>query len=254
MAELIKTNQYLSINGKVAVITGGASGIGLATARLLLKNGAKVVLADYNQKALEDLRTTHENLDGFQLDVSNPEQVQALFDFTTQRFGPVELLVNSAGIVEPNMPTLDVKYADWQRAISINLGGTFLTCQAALRSMTQTGYGRIVNIASIAGKEGNPNMAAYSSSKGAVIALTKSLAKEFGNAGIYINALAPAVIATPMNAATAEETLKYMISKIPLGRVGQAEEVAETIAWMLSDACSFTTGFCFDISGGRATY
>ncbi len=258
MPELIKSNQYLSINGKVAIVTGAASGIGLATTRLLLENGAKVVLADYNGKALQsllaELGNSSDRVDVFSLDVSNPEQVQALFNFTGQRFGPAQLLVNSAGILGPNLATLDVKYSEWQRAVAINLDGTFLCCQAALQAMSQAGYGRIVNVASIAGKEGNPLLAAYSASKGAVIALTKSLAKEFGNSGIYINSLAPAVIATPMNAATSEETLAYMISKIPLGRVGQPEEVAQIIAWMLSDACSFTTGQCFDISGGRATY
>jgi 2-dehydro-3-deoxy-L-rhamnonate dehydrogenase (NAD+) len=258
MSELIKTNSYLSIKGKVAVVTGGASGIGLATARVLLDNGAKVVLADYNEQAVQgrvtEFEKAAERVAAFPLDVSNPGQVEALFDFTRQKFGPAQLLVNSAGVIGPNMPTLQVKYADWQQAIAVNLSGTFLCCQAALGEMVPAGYGRIVNVASIAGKEGNPQLAAYSASKGAVIALTKSLAKEYANSGIYINTLAPAVIATPMNDATSAETLAYMVSKIPLGRVGQPEEVAQMIAWMLSDACSFTTGQCFDISGGRATY
>ncbi len=258
MPDLIKTNRYLSISGKVAVVTGGASGIGLATARVLLDNGARVVLADSNEAAVRQLAAeldcAQERVGPFSLDVTDPEGVRALFEFTGQRFGPVQLLVNSAGIIGPNMPTLKVEYRAWQRALAVNLDGTFLCCQAALRAMSQSGYGRIVNVASIAGKEGNPLLAAYSASKGAVIALTKSLAKEFANAGIFINCLAPAVVATPMNAATSAKTLDYMISKIPMGRVGQPEEVAEILAWMLSDACSFTTGQCFDISGGRATY
>lgn len=250
-------NVYESLKGKVAVVTGGASGIGLATARRLAADGARVVLADYNigvaQQQAEQFEAGSAVL-AFGLDVSSPAEVSKLFEFTRQKFGPVQILVNSAGILGPNKPSLEVGLEEWDRALQVNLTGTFLCCQAALADMLKGNYGRIVNIASIAGKEGNPGLAAYSASKGAVIALTKSLAKEVAQSGIAINCIAPAVISTPMNAATSPETLAYMISRIPLGRVGQPEEVAEMAAWMASDACSFTTGFCFDISGGRATY
>ena len=249
---------YQSLRNKVAVVTGAASGIGLASAKLLAINGTRLVLADYDSgKAQEQARQLVE--DGaeavaYGLDVSQPKEVAGLFDFTKEHFGPVQILVNCAGIAGPNMPAVQVSYEEWQKTLDVNVTGTFLCCQAALKQMLEIQYGRIVNVASIAGKEGNPNLAAYSASKGAVIALTKALAKEVARSGIYVNCIAPAVIDTPMNKAVTPEMLEYMVSRIPLGRVGQPEEVAELIAWVASDACSFTTGFCFDISGGRATY
>lgn len=250
---------YQDLAGKVAVVTGGASGIGFATARKFGECGAKVVLADYNlelaQSRAEELSAKGVKAVAFKVDVSQPQEVTALFDFTRQELGPVQILVNCAGIVGPNKPATEVGFDEWQNALGINLNGTFLCCQAALRDMLKAGKGgRIVNVASIAGKEGNPNLAAYSASKGGVIALTKALAKEVSGQNILVNSIAPAVIDTPINKDTSQETLKYMISKIPMGRVGQPEEVAEMISWMVSEGCSFTTGFCFDLSGGRATY
>lgn len=249
---------YQSLSNKVAIVTGAASGIGLATARLLAASGARVVLADYNSsKAEEQSRQLVESgatALAYGLDVSEAEAVTNLFAFTKEHFGPVQILVNSAGIAGPNMPAVAVSYKEWQRTLAINITGTFLCCQAALKQMLELQDGRIVNVASIAGKEGNPNLAAYSASKGAVIALTKSLAKEVAQQGIYVNCIAPAVIDTPMNKDVTPQMMEYMVSRIPLGRLGKPEEVAELIAWIASDACSFTTGFCFDISGGRATY
>lgn len=249
---------YQSLRNKVAIVTGAASGIGLATAKLLAANGARLVLADYESGAAEE--QCRQLVDkgslalAYGLDVTYVEEVARLFDFTREHFGPVQILVNSAGITGPNMPAVEVSYEEWQRTLDVNLTGTFLCSQAALKHMLEIQYGRIVNMASIAGKEGNPNLAAYSASKGAVIALTKALAKEVAQNGIYVNCIAPAVIDTPMNNKVTPQMLEYMVGKIPLGRVGQPEEVAELVAWISSDACSFTTGFCFDISGGRATY
>lgn len=243
---------------RTAIITGGASGIGLATAHKLAGSGVNVVLADYNEdalnKQLKEFEAQALPVAAYRVNISSSEEVQGLFEFTRQKFGSVQILVNSAGIVGPNKPATEVSLEEWQGTLAVNLTGTFLCCQAALKEMIPAGYGWIVNVASIAGKEGNPNLAAYSASKGAVIALTKSLAKEAAPYNVIVNALSPAVIATPMNQDTNQQTLDYMISRIPLGRVGQPQEVAELIAWMASDACSFTTGFCFDISGGRATY
>jgi len=249
---------YQSLRNKVAIVTGAASGIGLAAAQVLAADGSRLVLADYETgKAKEQAQQLVERgteAVAYGLDVSEPKEVAELFDFTKEHLGPVQILVNSAGIAGPNMPAVQVSYEQWQRTLEVNVTGTFLCCQAALKQMMQSQYGRIVNVASIAGKEGNPNLAAYSASKGAVIALTKALAKEVARNGVYVNCIAPAVIDTAMNKAVTPEMLEYMVSRIPLGRVGQPEEVAELIAWVASDACSFTTGFCFDISGGRATY
>ncbi len=236
---------YQSLRNKVAIVTGAASGIGLATAKLLTANGARLVLADYESDVAEEqsrqLVDSGAEALAYGLDVSQAKEVASLFEFTREHFGPVQILVNSAGITGPNMPAVKVSYEQWQRTLDVNLTGTFLCSQAALQHMLEIQYGRIVNVA-------------YSASKGAVIALTKALAKEVAQSGIYVNCIAPAVIDTPMNKKVTPQMLEYMVSRIPLGRVGQPEEVAELIAWITSDACSFTTGFCFDISGGRATY
>ena len=183
-------------------------------------------------------------------DVSDSVAVDALLE----RFGHVDILINSAGIVGPNKPMWEVSDAEWRQTIDVNLTGIFNVMRTFIPGMTDEGWGRIVNIASIAGKEGNPNLSAYSASKAAVIGLTKSVGKELATTGVLVNAIAPAVIATEMNADNTPEVLQYMISKIPMSRTGSAEEVAALVAWLSSEECSFSTGACYDISGGRATY
>lgn len=220
------------------MVTGALSGIGKATAARLAADGVNVIGVDVVAGADEVV------------DVSDSEQVTAL----AARLGPVDILVNSAGIVGPNCPLMQVEREEWERTFSVNVHGTFATCRAFAPGMTERGWGRIVNLASIAGKEGNPNLSAYSSSKAAVIAMTKALGKELATTGVLVNAVAPAVIETPMNANTSPETLARLASLIPMGRLGNAEEVAELIAWLSSEACSFSTGAVYDISGGRATY
>jgi len=223
---------------RTAIITGAESGIGAAVAERFRAAGIKVFSLDLAASA------------DFQVDISKSEQVNS----AVTQIGSVDILINSAGITGPNTPLADVSDADWNRTIAINLNGTFNTCRAVVPGMVERGWGRIVNIASIAGKEGNPNLSAYSASKAAVIGLTKSLGKELATTGVLVNAITPAFIQTPMNVNTTEETLKYMISKIPMNRVGQVEEVAALISWLASDECTFSTGAVFDISGGRATY
>ena len=168
--------------------------------------------------------------------------------------GAIDILINSAGVVGPNQPLWEVSTQDWDRTFAVNVRGTFHMCRAVVPGMRERGWGRIVNISSIAGKDGNPNLSAYSASKAAVIALTKSLGKELATSGVLVNAIAPAVIETPMNAATAPDVLAHITSLIPMRRVGRAAEVAELVAWLASDRCSFSTGAVYDISGGRATY
>jgi len=223
---------------RTAIITGAESGIGAAVAKRFRAAGIKVYSLDMAASA------------DFQVDVSNSDQVNQ----AVAEIGFVDILINSAGITGPNTPLIQTTDADWNRTIAINLNGTFNTCRAVVPGMVAKGWGRIVNIASIAGKEGNPNLSAYSASKAAVIGLTKSLGKELATTGVLVNAITPAFIQTPMNVNTSEETLKYMISKIPMNRVGEVEEVAALISWLASDECSFSTGAVFDISGGRATY
>jgi len=223
---------------RTAIITGAESGIGAAVAERFRAAGIKVYSLDMAASA------------DYQVDVSNSDQVNQ----AVAEIGSVDILINSAGITGPNTPLIQTTDADWNRTIAINLNGTFNTCRAVVPGMVTKGWGRIVNIASIAGKEGNPNLSAYSASKAAVIGLTKSLGKELATTGVLVNAITPAFIQTPMNVNTTEETLKYMISKIPMNRVGEVEEVAALISWLASEECSFSTGAVFDISGGRATY
>ena len=221
-----------------ALVTGGASGIGRAAAERLAEDGVDVVTWDVVPGA------------DMVVDVCDAGAVAS----AASSLGPVDILVNSAGVVGPNVVLWEVDDADWARTFAVNVSGTFHTCRAVVPAMLESGWGRIVNIASIAGKEGNPRLSAYSASKAAVIALTKSLAKELATSGVLANAVAPAVIATPMNADTSPEVLDHITSLIPMRRVGRAEEVAELVAWLASDRCSFSTGAVYDISGGRATY
>jgi NAD(P)-dependent dehydrogenase (short-subunit alcohol dehydrogenase family) len=221
-----------------AVVTGGMSGLGAATAARLAADGVEVVTVDLSPEA------------DITLDVSDGAAVQRV----AGEIGAVDILVNSAGIVGPNKPLWEVADDEWQQTFAVNVTGTFQLCKAFVPGMRDRGWGRIVNIASMAGKDGNPNLAAYSASKGAVIAMTKSLGKELATTGVLVNAIAPAVIDTPMNAKTAPDVLAHITSLIPMRRVGRPEEVAELVAWLASDRCSFSTGAVYDISGGRATY
>lgn len=222
----------------VVVITGGCSGVGKATAELLRASGKKVVTMDLARDA------------DYQVDVRD----MARIDEAAAEIGPVQGLVNSAGIIGPSGSILDICYEDWQRTMDINVTGTLNVCRAFLPGMLQNKQGRIVNVASIAGKEGNPGLGAYVTSKAAVIGLTKSMGKELATSGVLINAIAPAVIATPMNAKTGVEELESAVKKIPMGRLAQANEAAEMISWLLSDRMTFSTGAVFDLSGGRASY
>ncbi|RQO48559.1 3-oxoacyl-ACP reductase [Rhodococcus sp. KBW08] len=224
--------------GVTALITGGASGIGAASAKLLTENGVRIITADLAKGADE------------QLDVSDPVAVDAL----RARIGRVDILINSAGIVGPSAPLVDVDLAGWQRTFRINVEGTFLMCRAFVPGMVASGWGRVVNLASIAAKDGNPNQSAYSASKAAVVALTKSLGKEIATTGVLVNAIAPAAVESPMNAGTDPAILARSQSLTPMARMGKADEIAELISWLSSSAVSYSTGAVYDASGGRATY
>ena len=231
-----------------ALVTGAARGIGLACAQRLRAAGCRVVGVDLGTPALAEAAA---HLDVVaELDVSDAAAVRRL----VAEHGPFDIVVNSAGVVGPNKPMWEVSDDEWRSTLAVNLDGVFQVCRAVVPAMVERGWGRIVNIASIAGKEGNPNLAAYSASKAAVIGFTKSIGKELATTGVLVNSVAPAVIATPMNSDTAPEVLQYMIAKIPMARTGSAEEVAALVLWLSSDECSFSTGACYDISGGRATY
>ena len=233
--------------GRRALVTGAGSGIGAACVDRLLTQGCRVVAVDLHAGDMapraDELEAIHE------VDVTDAAAVRAI-----DGIGKLDIVVQSAGVVGPNMPLLDTPLDQWERTLTVNVTGIFNVMQATLGGMVERGWGRVVNIASIAGKEGNPNLSAYSASKGAVIALTKSVAKELATTGVMVNSIAPAVIATPMNLATAPEVLDYMLSKIPMGRLGLPAEVAALVGWLCSEGCSFSTGACYDISGGRATY
>lgn len=239
---------------QVAIITGGANGIGFAAAQLLAQEGAHIVLVDV-QKAAVQKAAKQLGAVGYQLDVTNEAQVKAVINKVAKKFGRIDILINSAGTTgATNIKTHDVDLANFQQVFAVNVQGCFLTSRAVLPVMLKQNYGRILHLASIAGKEGNAGMLAYSSSKAAVIGMTKVQGKEYAETGITVNALAPAVIRTAMVAALPEQQVTYMTDKIPMKRCGTLEEIAHLAAYIVSPQASFTTGFTFDMTGGRATY
>lgn len=249
-------NQY-DFTGRVAVVTGGAQGIGYAAVQRLLLGGAKVAIWDHDEAMLQQAKTQLEikvNVHGVPVDITSLSDVQAAAAATEQALGPIDILVNSAGIAGANATVVDYPEEEWNRVMAVNLNGTFHVNKALVSGMLERGYGRIVNVASIAGKEGNPNASAYSASKAAVIALTKSLGKETASKNIAVNAITPAAAKTRIFEQMSQQHIDYMLSKIPRGRFVQVEEIAAMVAWLVSEENTFTTGAVFDLSGGRATY
>lgn len=235
---------------QVAVVTGGVSGIGAGIARRLADEGARLSLWDMNEAALAASGAAHTAT----VDVTDADAVQRAADATERALGRIDVLVTSAGITGPNTTTWDYPVAAWDRVIDINLRGVFYCCRSVVPGMLGRKYGRIVNIASIAGKEGNPNASAYSASKAGVIGLTKSLGKELAATDIRVNCVTPAAVKTPLFEQMTEAQIDWMLSKIPAGRFGEIDEIASLVLWLASRECSFSTGAVFDISGGRATY
>ena len=245
--------------GQVAVISGGADGLGKSIAERIASEGGTVALLDVNKqlldKTVEEFKSSGFEASGYIVDISSEEMVRQGFEQVEAAFGKIDIMVNSAGIVGPTSTKItDYATEAFDKIYAINLRGTFLMAKYALKAMEKNNYGRILLIASIAGKEGNPGMVGYSATKSGVIGLVKGIGKEYAETGITINGLAPAVISTAMNENTATEQLAYMTAKIPMKRLGTVEEVAAMSAWIVSKECSFSTGFIFDISGGRATY
>ncbi len=237
--------------GRVAVVTGGASGIGAAVAARLSAEGARVAIWDANQvPAGAPAGAAHAE----RLDLTDPEAVQGAADATARALGGIDILVASAGIAGPNATTWEYAIADWRRVMEVNVNGVFYCCRSVVPHMQRAGYGRIVNIASIAGKEGNPNASAYSASKAAVIGLTKSLGKELAKTGIRVNCVTPAAVRTPIFDQISQSHIDFMLSKIPVGRFGTVDEIASLVCWLASEEASFSTAAVFDCSGGRATY
>jgi NAD(P)-dependent dehydrogenase (short-subunit alcohol dehydrogenase family) len=261
-------NHY-DLSGRVAIVTGGARGIGLAVARRLLAGGARVVLWDLASDRLAQAADalavppagplganpgSTAPVGARQVDVTDEAAVAEATAKVLGTHGRIDILINSAGITGPNHPLWEYPSAEFTRVMQINVFGTFNCCKAVVPAMLSGGYGRIVNLASLAGKEGTPNASAYSASKAAVIALTKSLAKELATRGIVVNSVAPAAARTEMLAQMTQEHVRIMLAKSPMGRLVEADEIAAMVAWMASSECSFTAGSAFDISGGRATY
>jgi 3-oxoacyl-[acyl-carrier protein] reductase len=249
----------LRFENQVAIISGGADGIGKGIAERLASEGCKIALLDINQPMLrqtvDDLKKKGYFVEGFETDISSEASVNSAFQRVEEKFGKIDIMINSAGIVGlTNTKITDYPVEEYDKIYSINLRGAFLMTKYAIKKMEKNNYGRILLLASIAGKEGNPFMAGYSSMKAGVIGLVKGIGKEYAQTGITINGLAPAVIKTAMNENTAPEQLAYMTSKIPMNRLGTIKEVASLSAWIVSKEASFNTGFIFDISGGRATY
>jgi 2-dehydro-3-deoxy-L-rhamnonate dehydrogenase (NAD+) len=247
----------IDLAGKNAIVTGAARGIGFATVERLLASGARCALWDRDHEALG---RAEKNLTGkgtFHLvpvDITSAEEIARAVDSTMNRFGSIEILVNNAGIAGVTKKLWECTPDEWRQVVDVNLFAVFLCCRAVIPQMLPKQYGRIVNIASIAGKEGNPNASHYSATKAGVIGMTKSLGKELARSGIIVNCITPAVIETDILKQVPQEHIDYMLSKIPMGRFGFKEEAAALVAWLCSDDCSFSTGAVFDLSGGRATY
>jgi 3-oxoacyl-[acyl-carrier protein] reductase len=230
----------LDFKGRTAIVTGGKQGIGAAIVKRLEASGAKVAIWDLDHAD--------------KVDVSSLSSVEKALEKTLEQFGKIDVLVNNAGIAGMNAPTVDYPVEEWERVLRVNLTSQFLCCRAVAPHMVKAKYGRIVNIASVAGKEGNPNAVAYSASKAGVISLTKSLGKELAQSGVLVNCITPAAAKTAIFGQMTQEHIAYMLSKIPMNRFVNVEEVAALAGWLASEDCSFSTGGVFDISGGRATY
>jgi 3-oxoacyl-[acyl-carrier protein] reductase len=242
-------------SGRVALVTGGASGVGTAVARLFDASGAKVGLLDLDPvRAREAAASIGPDVLALQADVRRSADVDTAVAELVARHGRLDVLVNAAGVAGRSLRTLDVDDAEWDLVMDVNSSGTFYCIRAALPTMLEQGYGRIVNLASVAGKEGNPMAAAYSASKAAVIGMTKSVGKDVAGSGVLVNCVTPAPIDTPMIAGLSEEHLSYMLSRVPLGRLATTDEAAALVAFLSSEAMSFSTGAAFDLSGGRLTY
>jgi len=241
-------------SGRTAVITGGASGLGKVVADRIAREGGGVALWDVNRAALNAARADVASVHIAEVDVSDHAAVARAAKEAYEKFGHIDILVNSAGITGATVPVQDFPIDSWHRTLAINVNGVFFACREVIPYMLKNGYGRIVNVASVAGKEGNPNASAYSASKAAVIGFTKSLGKELAQRGILANAITPATFESPILRQLPQSQVDYMRAKIPMGRLGEVAESAAMICFMASEECSFTTGSVFDTSGGRTTY
>ena len=257
----------IDLHDRTAIVTGAARGLGFAIASRLRQSGANVAAWDLPGGGLDDAvaslredmavsrsRKTRGEVTGIEVDIASADSVAEAMDVTLQGFPQVDILINNAGISGPNHPLWGYPPDDWRRVIDVNLIGSFLVTRAVVPTMIARGYGRIVNIASVAGKDGNPNASAYSASKAGLINMTKSLGNELAGTGVLVNCVTPAAVRTPLFDQMSEEHVAYMLSKIPLRRFGEPEETAALVAWLASEECSFSTGAAFDLSGGRATY
>ena len=242
----------IDLNNRTAIVTGGVQGFGLAVVKRFIDSGAKVVIWDRDQKLLDDLNI--DNTLKINIDISNFDNVLSGFKSTLERVDKIDILVNNAGIAGPTVKSWEYPNDDWQKIMDINLTGTFNCCKVIIPHMIKNNYGRIVNVASIAGKEGNPNAMPYSASKAGVIALTKSLGKELADKNIAVNCITPAAAKTRIFDQISQEHIDYMLSKIPRNRFVLVDELASMVSWMASEENSYTTGSAFDLSGGRASF